>query len=65
MNFHWLMVENNAKYFTVDNYKSHFWYITDVRDDGTYPCHPVDNKGNVYNPVKLDYQTKVKIHFAV
>lgn len=65
MNFHSLMVEENAKYFTVDGYKYHFWYITDVKQDGSYPCHPVDEKGNVYYPINFDYQQRVTIHFKV
>lgn len=65
INFHSFMIEENAKYFTVNGYKSHFWYITDVRQDGTYPCHPIDDKGNVYQPIYFDYQQRVTIHFNV
>ena len=65
MNFHSLMIEENAKYFTVEGYKSRFWYITDVRQDGSYPCHPIDDKGNVYRPINFDYQQRVTIPFNV
>lgn len=64
MNFHSLMLEENAKYFTVENFgNTQFWYIADVRQDGTYPCHPTDGKGNVYYPKFIDYTRKVTIHF--
>lgn len=67
MNFHSLMVEENAKYFTVAGamFSLKYWYITDVRPDGTYPCHPTDEAGNVYQPTFLDYQQRVTIHFNV
>ena len=63
MNFHSLMIETEAKYFTVNGYSYHFWYITDVRPDGTYPCHPTDDKGNAYYPMYIDYTEQVTIHF--
>lgn len=63
MNFHYYMIEQKAKYFTVDGFKSHFWYITDVRQNGTYPCHPVDENGNVYHPIYFDYLQRVTIHY--
>lgn len=63
MNFHELMVKENAKYFTIHGYNQKFWYITDVRQDGTYPCHPTDEKGNAYYPMFIDYNTMVTIHF--
>lgn len=65
MNFHSLMVDGKAKYFTIDgcHFSFKFWYITDVRQDGTYPCHPTDENGNVYSPLYFDYKQKVTIHF--
>lgn len=64
MNFHSLMIEEKAKHFTIENFgNTPFWYITDVRQDGTYPCHPTDGKGNVGYPKYVDYLAKVTIHF--
>lgn len=63
MNFHEIMINNNAEHFTVGNSKTPYWYITDVRQDGTYPCHPTDGKGNPFYPRYFDYLTKVTIHF--
>lgn len=65
MNFHYFMIEEKAKYFTVNGYKSNFWYITDVKQDGTYPCHPIDEEGNVYRPIFFDYKQRVTIHFKI
>lgn len=63
-NFHYLMIEENAKHFTVNKLGDKpFWFITDVRQDGTYPCHPTDDKGNVYKPLFFDYKERVTIHF--
>ena len=65
MNFHSLMVEEDAKYFTIEGFGLlPFWYITDVRSDGTYPCHPTDMKGNAYAPYYVEYTRKVTIHFG-
>ena len=65
-NFHGLMIEEEAKFFTIDGFgETKFWYITDVRQDGTYPCHPTDERGGVYEPKYVDSNTKVTIHFNV
>ena len=64
MDFHYLMVEQNAKNFTIKSFgDTPFWYITDVTLLGTYPCHPTDDKGNVYAPEYFDYTERVVIHF--
>lgn len=64
--FHHLMVENKAKYFTIPGHgEMMFWYITDVREDGTYPCHPQDYEGHIYDPYYVDQDTIVTIHFDI
>ena len=62
-NFNELMVEENAKYFTIEGDNDTYWYITDVHQNGTYPCHPIDKYGNVYYPRYVDQYTNVTIHF--
>ena len=65
MDFHYLMVEEKASHFTINghSFSFKFWYITDVRSDGTYPCHPIDDKGNVYRPLCFDYNQRITIHY--
>ena len=64
-NFHTLMVSGGAKYFTINCFGDvKFWYIGDVREDGTYPCYPTDDEGNVQPPRIVNLDQKVKIYYS-
>ncbi len=49
-----------AKGFRPIGSKLTYWYITDVRQDGFYPCHPYDDKG-IYKANLLDGLSEVEI----
>ena len=64
MNFHGLMIEENAKHFTIEGFgKIPFWYITDVTQLNSYPCHSMNKDGSPAPSKYVDYLAKVTIHF--
>jgi len=50
-----------AKGFRLPNSNISYWYITNVRQDDTYPCHPFDEKHPVYYPNYIAGETEVEI----